>query len=82
MAMSKRRARPASTIEQIRAFKWAGNHASDSGRMAAIDAYVREHHATDPTTCKEALTILTRDGMGVKGECDDNGLASYLMETS
>lgn len=80
--MSKRGRRPVPTIEQIRAFEWAGNHAADSRKMDAIDAYVREHHRSDPATCKEALTILTRDGMGVPGECDDNGLASYLMETS
>ncbi len=76
----KRRPRAVPTIEQIRAFKWAGNHAADSGKMDAIDAYVREHHKSDPVTCKEALTILTRDGMGVRGECDDNGLRSYLAE--
>jgi len=74
--------RPTPTIEQIRAFKWAGNHASDSGKMDAIDAYVGEHHKTDPATCREALTILTRDGMGVPGECDDAGLRSYLADRS
>jgi hypothetical protein len=77
----KRGARPVvPTIEQIRAFKWAGSHAADSRKMDAVDAYVEAHHKTDPTACKEALTILTRDGMGEPGECDDAGLRSYLAE--
>jgi hypothetical protein len=70
------------TIDQIRAFKWAGNHAADSRKMDAIDAYVGAFHEVDPTTCKEALTILTRDGMGEPGECDDAGLQAYLAERS
>jgi hypothetical protein len=83
MAMSKRGAsRPIPTIEQIRAFEWAGNHAADSGKMDAIDAYVGANHDVDPAACKEALTILTRDGMGEPGECDDAGLLSYLAERS
>lgn len=78
----KRAGRPVPTIEQIRAFKWAGNHHSDSGKMDAINAYVMAHHKADPAACKEALTILTRDGMGVPGECDDVGLRSYLSDAS
>lgn len=70
-------------IEQIRAFKWAGNHAADSRKMDAIDAYVGAHHKSDPESCKEALTILERDGMGEdSGPCDDAGLRAYLAERS
>lgn len=76
----KHAVRPVPTIEQIRAFVWAGNHAADSRKMDAIDAYVGAFHELDPTTCREALTILTRDGMGVAGECDDAGLRSYLAD--
>ncbi len=80
MPIARKRAIP--TIEQIRAFEWAGNHHSDSKKMDAIDAYVEAFHETDPATCKEALTILTRDGMGEPGECDDAGLRAYLAERS
>lgn len=82
MATRKRSVPAIPTIERIRAFKWAGNHHSDSGKMDAIDAYVEAFHELDPTTCKEALTILTRDGMGEPGECDDAGLAAYLADRS
>jgi hypothetical protein len=68
------------TIEEIRAYEWAGNHHSDSGKMDAIDAYVHTHHEADPATCKEALTILS-SAMGEPDECDDAGLAEYLSET-
>jgi hypothetical protein len=82
MPTRKQAARAVPTIEQIRAFRWAGNHAADSGKMDAIDAYVGAFHELDPTTCKEALTILTRDGMGEPGECDEAGLQIYLAERS
>ncbi len=78
--MPTRKRQTVPTIEQIRAFRWAGNHHSDSGKMDAIDAYVGAHHKADPATCKEALTILTRDGMGEPGECDDAGLRRYLAD--
>ncbi len=83
MATRKIRERAVPTIDQIRAFKWAGNHAADSEKMDAIDAYVGAFHKIDPETCKEALVILERDGMGVDdAKCDDAGLASYLSERS
>jgi len=65
------------TIEQIRAIRWAGNHMSDGKKMEAVDDYVMANRA-DRALCKEALDIVSREGMGVDDPVTDAQLDEHL----
>jgi hypothetical protein len=68
---------PISTIVEIRTFKFAGNHMSDSGRFDAIDRFVQSD-APMPEKI-EALEHMSRDGMGIAGPVTEQDVKDYLF---
>ena len=68
------------TIQEIRGFKWVGNHMSDSGRFDAIDAFVQSD--VPMSEKQEALFIMGRDGMGDDSKVTEKDVLEYLEETS
>ncbi len=68
------------TLDQIKAIVWAGNHSADEAKMDGISDYVDRNYETDPEACKDALHVLSRDGMGVDERPDDEQLAEDVAE--
>jgi hypothetical protein len=68
------------TLDEIRAIRWAGNHAADGAKMDGITEYVDRNYEADPESCKDALHVLSRDGMGVDERPDDRQLAEDVAE--
>lgn len=72
--------KPQVTIEQIRAFKWVGDHSADSDYFNAIDDFV---HSDAPMVQKrEALLILDREGMGIPTESISEHEVEMFLEES
>lgn len=73
-----RRAKSVPTIEQIRAFKYSGNHAQDGGRFDAISRFVGSD--APMAEKREALQRMQRDGMGVDEPVTEQDVLDYLAE--
>lgn len=67
------------TIEEIRGFKFVGNHAADAWIFAKIHNFILSDAPMEHK--REAMHRLAKDGMGVDGDVKDEDVARYIQES-
>lgn len=64
------------TIEQVLAHRFVGNHASDNEAFAAIDQFAA-NPATSIPDAMLALDHIANAGMGLEGKCDADAVLEH-----
>lgn len=67
-------------IDEVKKLVWYGDAFHDMPNFAAIDFFVI-NYAKSKEEAKEALNILSRDGMGIDEPCSDACLIEYIDAT-
>jgi hypothetical protein len=78
--MPNARKRPIPTIEEIRAYRYAGNHYADGAKFDAIHDFVVAE-STPMAHKQEALLRMERDGMGFPtSSVSEQDVLDYILD--